>query len=159
VTDNSNATYHQLAVQIQAQLRRIGIEGQIKLFPGAQLYAPAGEGGILQNGHFDLVIDGWYSGIDPDDSAQYMCKNVPPRGYNYSRYCSPEMDAAETMALTRYDQATRKAAYAQTQTDLARDVPEIFINWLRQMEPVSVDFKGLDPNPVVENWNSWQWSI
>jgi len=27
------------------------------------------------------------------------------------------------------------------------------------MEPISVDFKGFDPNPVVESWNAWQWSI
>ncbi|HEY5342017.1 MAG TPA: hypothetical protein VIK27_13395, partial [Candidatus Aquilonibacter sp.] len=84
---------------------------------------------------------------------------VPPGGYNYSRYCNAEMDAAETMALTHYDQATRKLAYAKTQALLARDVPEIFFNYLRQMEPISVDFKGLDPNPVVEGWNSWTWSI
>lgn len=159
VTVNSDATYKQLAIQVQAQLHRIGIQTQIKLFPGAQLYAPAGEGGVLQNGKFDLTVDGWYAGIDPDDSAQFMCKNVPPGGYNYSRYCNAEMDAAETMALTHYDQATRKLAYAKTQALLARDVPEIFFNYLRQMEPISVDFKGLDPNPVVEDWNSWTWSI
>lgn len=159
VTENSNTTYKQLALLVQAQLRRIGVQAQIKLFPGAQLYAPAGEGGILQNGHFDLIVDGWYSGIDPDDSAQFMCGNVPPGGYNYTRYCSPEMDAAETMALTHYDQATRKLAYAKTQTLLARDVPEIFINWLRQMHPINVDFKGFDPSPVIENWNAWQWTI
>ncbi|MGC2128957.1 MAG: ABC transporter substrate-binding protein, partial [Candidatus Aquilonibacter sp.] len=159
VTVSSDATYKQLAIQTQAQLHRIGIQAQIKLFPGAELYAPAGEGGILQGGHFDLVVDGWYAGIDPDDSSQFMCANVPPGGYNYSRYCSPEMDAAETMALTHYDQATRKAAYAKTQALLARDVPEIFINWLRQMHPISVDFKNFDPNPVVESWNAWQWTI
>jgi peptide/nickel transport system substrate-binding protein len=159
VTNNSDATFKQLAVQVQAQLHRIGIPAQIKLFPGAQLYAPAGEGGILQNGHFDIVVDGWYAGIDPDDSAQFMCKNVPPGGYNYPRYCSSEMDAAQTMALTHYDQAKRKAAYANTQALLARDVPEIFINYLRQMHPINSDFKGFDPSPVIENWNAWQWSI
>jgi peptide/nickel transport system substrate-binding protein len=159
VTDNSNATYRQLTLQIQEALRRIGVQVQIKVFPGAELYAPAGEGGVLQNGHFDFVVDGWYAGIDPDDSAQFMCRNIPPRGYNYTRYCSPEMDAAETMALTHYDQPTRKLAYAKTQALLARDVPEIFINWLSQMEPVNTDFKGFDPNPVIENWNAWQWNI
>ncbi len=35
----------------------------------------------------------------------------------------------------------------------------IFLYWLRQMEPISVDFHGFDPNPVVESWNAWQWSI
>jgi peptide/nickel transport system substrate-binding protein len=159
VTENSNVTYKKLATEIQAQLHSMGVDAQIKLFPGSQLYAPAGEGGVLQQGHFDLVVDGWYAGIDPDDSSQYMCKNVPPGGYNYSRYCSPEMDAAQNEALTVYDQAGRKAAYAKTQALLARDVPEIFINWLRQLHPISVDFKGFAPSPVVENWNAWQWSI
>jgi len=159
VTNASNATRRQLAVQLQAELRRVGIDVQIKLVPGAELFAPAGEGGILQLGHFDLTVDGWFAGIDPDDSAQFMCKNVPPGGYNYSRYCNAEMDAAETAALTHYDQTARKAAYAKTQMLLARDVPEIFINYLNQMEPISVDFKGFDPNPVVEDWDAWQWSI
>jgi hypothetical protein len=42
---------------------------------------------------------------------------------------------------------------------MARDNPQIFFWWTRQMEPVSVDFKGFDPNPVTESWNAWQWSI
>ena len=159
VTDNSNITFKQLAVQMQEQLRGAGIDAAIKLFPGAQLFAPAGEGGILQLGSFDMAVDGWYAGIDPDDSSQFMCKNVPPGGYNYSRYCSREMDAAQTMALENYDRPTRKLAYAKTQELLARDVPQIFINYLRQEHPHSVDFKGFTPNPVVENWNAWQWSI
>lgn len=159
VTGNSNVTFKQLAVQIQAQLAQAGIEVLIKEFPGAQLYAPAGEGGILQLGKFDLAMDGWFAGLDPDDSSQFMCKNVPPGGYNYSRYCNAEMDAAETMALRNYDRPTRKRAYAKTQALLARDVPQIFINWLRQEHPMSVDFKGFSPNPVVENWNAWQWNI
>lgn len=159
ITENSNVTYKQMAVQIQNALHGVGIEAQIKLFPFAQLYAPAGEGGILQLGRYDLAINGWFSGLDPDDSSQFMCKNIPPGGYNYTRYCSAEMDAAETMALTNYDQPTRKKAYSKTQALLAQDVPQIFFCWLRQQHPINVDFKGFEPNPVTENWNSWQWSI
>jgi peptide/nickel transport system substrate-binding protein len=159
VTENSNVTYKQLAVQIQAQLRRVGIETSIKLFPGAQLFAPAGFGGILQLGHFDLAVQGWFAGIDPDDSTQFTCANFPPSGYNYSRFCSKEMDAAEHRALTQYDEATRKKAYAVTQRTLARDVPAVFFNWLRLEHPINDDFRGLRPNAVVEDWNAWQWSI
>ena len=140
-------------------LREAGIDVEIKSFPGAMLFAPAGMGGILQLGKFDLSLNGWYAGIDPDDSAQYMCQNVPPGGYNYSRFCNPDMQAAETAALTHYTRADRTAAYFQTQRILARDNPEIFLWWRRQMEPINVDFNGFDPNPVVESWNAWQWSI
>jgi peptide/nickel transport system substrate-binding protein len=159
VTNNSNATRRQNALLIQAMLRRIGINAEIKFYPGQQLFAPAGMGGILQLGKFDVALTGWYAGIDPDDSSQLLCEDVPPGGYNYTRYCNPEMQAAQHQALTHYDRATRKKAYFRIQELLARDVPEIVFWWTRQLEPISVDFKGFDPNPVVESWNAWQWSI
>ncbi|MBV8434334.1 MAG: peptide ABC transporter substrate-binding protein [Candidatus Eremiobacteraeota bacterium] len=159
VSNNSNATRRQGSVELQQMLHQVGINMEIKYYPGEQLFAPAGMGGILQLGKFDMAWTGWYAGIDPDDSTQLMCGNVPPGGYNYSRYCSADMDGAQTTALTEYGQAERKAAYATIQRLLARDNPDIFFWWTRQMEPISVDFKGFDPNPVVEDWNAWQWSI
>jgi peptide/nickel transport system substrate-binding protein len=159
VTNTSNITRRQASVQVQAMLRQSGIASTIKSFPGDVLFAPAGMGGILQLGKFDLSVAGWYAGIDPDDSSQYLCEDIPPGGYNYSRYCNPDMQAAQTAALTHYDRASRRAAYFRIQELLARDNPQIFSWWTRQVEPVSVDLKGFDPNPVVESWNAWQWSI
>jgi peptide/nickel transport system substrate-binding protein len=159
VTNNSNATRRQIVLEVQAMLREAGIDVEIKYFPGDVLFAPAGMGGILQLGRFDLAANGWYAGIDPDDSAQYMCQNVPPGGYNYSRFCNADMQAAQNAALTHYTRADRASAYFQTQRILARENPEIYFWWRRQMEPISVDFQGFDPNPVIESWNAWQWSI
>ncbi|MBV8491743.1 MAG: peptide ABC transporter substrate-binding protein [Candidatus Eremiobacteraeota bacterium] len=159
VSNNSNATRRQASVQLQAMLRQAGIGVDIKYYPGDLLFAPAGMGGILQLGKFDLSLAGWYAGIDPDDSSQFTCANFPPGGYNYSRYCNPDMEAAQIAALTHYDRPSRTAAYYRIQQLLARDNPEIFFWWTRQMEPISLDFKGFDPNPVEESWNAWQWSI
>jgi peptide/nickel transport system substrate-binding protein len=159
VSNNSNATRREASLQLQAMFRQAGIGTVIKYYTGAELFAPAGMGGILQLGKFDLSLAGWYAGIDPDNSSQYMCQNVPPGGYNYSRYCNPDMQAAQNAALTHYDRPSRTAAYFKIQQLLARDNPQIFFWWTRQMEPVSVDFKGFDPNPVTESWNAWQWSI
>ncbi len=159
VTNNSSATRRREAVEVQAMLRQVGIDAEIKYYPGDILYAPAGMGGILQLGKFDISVSGWYAGIDPDDSTQYTCENFPPSGYNYSRYCNPQMQAAQSIALTHYDQGSRTAAYYQIQKLLLRDNPALFLYWLRQMEPISVDFQGFEPNPVVESWNAWQWSI
>lgn len=159
VTNNSNATRRQAALELQEMLHEAGIGVEIKYYPGDILYAPAGMGGILQLGKFDLALDGWYAGIDPDNSSQYMCQNFPPGGYNYSRFCNREMEQAENAALTSYTRAERTAAYFQTQRILARENPEIFFWWRRQLEPISVDFHGFDPNPVLESWNAWQWSL
>ena len=159
VSNNSNVTRRQMSVQLQAMLRAAGIETEVKYYPGDVLFAPAGEGGILQSGKFDLSLAGWYSGVDPDDSSQFVCKNVPPGGYNYPRYCSSEMDAVQQQALTAYDHPNRKKAYYRIQELLASDVPEIFFYYYRQLEPANDDFKGFTPNPVIEDWNAWQWSI
>ena len=159
VSNNSNRTRRKNSVVIQASLRQAGVDVQIKYFPGDVLFAPAGEGGILQSGKFDLSLAGWSAGIDPDDSTQFTCANLAPAGYNYSRYCNPDMEAAQKTALENYDQPTRKKAYSLIQHYLYRDKPMLFLWWQRFMQPVNVDFKGFAPNPAIENWNSWQWSI
>jgi len=159
VTDNSNATRVKKSEIIQEMLRKVGIKVQVKYFAGDVLFAPAGVGGILQGGKFDLALAGWFAGIDPDDSTQTTCANVAPAGYNYSRYCNPEMERLQKLALTSYDRATRKKAYAKIQQLLATDVPMIYLYYERQMEPISASFKGFAPNHVVESWNAWQWSI
>lgn len=159
VSNNSNATRRQNAVQIQSMLHQVGINAEVKYYPGDILFAPVGEGGILQGGKFDLSLAGWFAGVDPDDSSQYTCANVAPKGYNYSRYCNPDMEAAQKDALNSYDQPSRKKAYDRIQELLQRDVPEVYFWDLRQMHPINTDFKGFDPNPVMEPWNAWQWSI
>ncbi|HKE36818.1 MAG TPA: peptide ABC transporter substrate-binding protein, partial [Candidatus Baltobacteraceae bacterium] len=121
VSNNSNATRRQGVVELQQMLRQVGINMEIKYYPGEQLFAPAGMGGILQLGKFDLSWAGWYAGVDPDDSSQMMCENVPPGGYNYARYCSQDMQRAQSTALNEYGQPARKAAYSKIQQLTARD--------------------------------------
>jgi peptide/nickel transport system substrate-binding protein len=159
VTNNSSATRRREATEVQAMLHDAGVDAEVKYYPGDVLYAPAGMGGILQQGKFDMTVSGWYAGIDPDDSTQFTCENFPPGGYNYSRYCNAAMQAAQSIALTQYDRSTRLSAYYRIQELLLRDNPAIFTSYLRQMEPISIDFRGFDPNPVVESWNAWQWTI
>ena len=158
-TDSATATHRQESLILQAALRQIGIAVEVKYYPIDLLYATASLGGIMQTGRFDMLIMPWYGGIDPDDSSQFSCANIPPGGYNASHYCNPEMEAAQSDALKSYDQAIRAVAYGRIQRLLARDNPIIFFWWNRQQEGISADFKGFDPNPVTESWNAWKWRI
>jgi peptide/nickel transport system substrate-binding protein len=159
VSDSADATHRKLIVLVQSMLRDVGVQADIKLYPLDVLYAAAAMGGIMHRGQFDLITYPWYSGIDPDNSSQFMCQNFPPYGYNDSRYCVPEMQKAQMRALAAYDRSTRRQAYFKIEDLLARDNPLIFLYWQRQQEVISVDFKGFAPNPTVESWNAWQWSI
>jgi peptide/nickel transport system substrate-binding protein len=154
-----NATRQSVAISVQAALRSIGIDVPIKTYPPALLFAPYGMGGILATGKFDLDLTGWIAGIDPNNADQFSCPALPPNGSNITRFCSPALDAAQQAALTNYDQAKRKSAYAQIQRMLAVNVPEIFFWYPRQIQPTNPDLKGFSPNPVNEAWNAYQWEI
>ncbi len=155
----SNVTRQQLAVQIQAYLKAVGIDVQIKTYPSSLAFAPYGMGGIYQTGKFDLDVSGWIAGIDPDNHSQYTCAAVPPGGNNYDRFCNAKVDALEAQAISTYPRDQRKKLYAQIETLLAQNVPEAWIWNPRQVHAISPNFKNFKPNPVSEPWNAWQWEI
>jgi peptide/nickel transport system substrate-binding protein len=159
VTNASNATRRTALVEIQAMLRKIGIEADVKTYQGGLLFATMGQGGILQNGKFDLSFEAWVAGIDPDQSSIFLCADQPPHGNNVSHYCNPELDAAEETALTHFDRPTRKRAYGRAEAILTRDVPVLAIWWPRQIQALNPDFKNFKPNPVTETWNAYTWDI
>ncbi len=159
VSNSTNATRRLAVVQVQNMLHSAGIDSEIKFYLGTLLFATMAEGGILQNGKYDLSWNGWVAGIDPDQSQLFMCKAIPPHGSNETRYCNPELDAAEEKALTNFDIPTRKAAYDTIEALLTRDVPSLAVWWPRQVQPINPDFKGFRPNPVTSSWNAQEWAI
>lgn len=158
-TNSTNATRRAAVVQVQAMLKAVGIDVEVKTYLGSMLFATMGQNGILQNGKFDLSWTGWVAGIDPDQSSIYTCSAQPPNGNNETHYCNPAMDAAENDALTNYDPTARSAAYAKIEALLTRDLPEIPVWWPRQIQPINPDFKHFTPNPVTESWNAYTWDI
>ena len=159
VTESADVTHKRAAVLVQSMLKDIGIDVEVKTYPGDLLYAPAGAGGIINRGNFDLSIWPWYGGVDPDNSAQFSCESIPPNGWNESRYCTPEMDALQRDAVTRVDRSSRATAYHRIEELVFKDKPVIPFWWQRQQEAFSVDLRGFSPNPAVESWNAWQWTI
>jgi peptide/nickel transport system substrate-binding protein len=155
----SNATRRAAVVQVQAMLKTIGIDVFVKAYQGGLLFATMGQGGILQNGKFDLGWTGWVAGVDPDQSSQFMCDARPPHGNNTDFYCNPRLDAAENVALTNFDIPTRKKAYAEIEAILTREVPRRIVWWPRQVHPLNPDLRNFAPNIVTETWNAYTWDI
>ena len=124
---------------------------EIKSYIGALLFAPMGEGGILQNGKYDLAWNGWVAGIDPDNPR---CSSVR-RG----RRTATTRVLLQSASSTRPKQVgsdalstipTRKAAYERIEAMLRATIPVIPVWWPRQIQPINPDFKNFTPNPVTE---------
>jgi ABC-type transport system substrate-binding protein len=151
VYEQSQALTRSLVVQVQEALHAVNIEVHPRSQLSSMIYGGYTAGGTLSTGKYDLSTYQWYAGIDPDNSAQFLCANRPPHGFNQSHYCSPEMDAAQAQALANYDNATRKPAYAK--------IESLLLWWFRNIQVLNPDLKGFDPNPVVETWDISTWSI
>lgn len=157
--NSENATRRLAAVELQSNLRDAGIDVQVKSYPGNLFFGTYGQGGILSTAKYDLAVSGWVAGIDPDDHSLYSCNQFPPAGTNYTHYCSKEMDADQTAALSSYDEGPRKAAYAKIQELIARDQPTDYLWFASFPQAINPAFQGFAPNPINEAWNAWQWSI
>lgn len=148
-----------VGVIVQAALRHIGIDVQLKTYNYTVLYAQAQDGGILNSGKFDMALYAWVSGADPDNSSQWTCNFIPPAGNNVSRYCNKQFDAIEKHALATFDRAARRPDYAKIEALLMRDLPADFMFYPKRRYAVNSDLKNFDPNGISEGWNAYLWSI
>ena len=145
---------------LQAQWRQAGVDVSIKNYPSGQLYATKSAGGIEQAGKFDVIVENWANGADPDDSILLLCSMAPPNGWNVYHFCNPGFDAAERTALGSYDRATRKGAYARAQEIAADELPFLVLWYQRELDAVNTDLRNYRPaHAVTPFWNTWQWQI
>ncbi len=157
---NGSAVVTGTETVIQRQWRQLGVDVSIKNFPSDILYEAKGAGGIEQNGKFDVAVEQWANGIDPDESILFKCDLAPPNGWNIYHFCSRQLDAAEDAALVEYDQAARKADYATVQRIITDQLP-IFVLWFeRDQHVINTDFKNFKPaHASTPFWNTWEWEI
>jgi peptide/nickel transport system substrate-binding protein len=144
--------------QLQQMYKPLGVDIQLKSYDYAVLYEAAQSGGILYGGKFDLAMYAWISGGDPDNASQFMCDQIPPKGNNVARYCSPEMDALQREALTTFDRDKRKAAYSKIESLVLRDAPGAFLYYQPQRYARIPDLQNFAPNGISEGWNAQEWS-
>lgn len=145
---------------IQAQWRQAGVDVTIKNFPSGQLYATKSAGGIEQSGKFDVIFENWANGADPDDSILIECSMAPPAGWNVYHFCNRALDAAEETAVTNYDPAVRRAAYARVQELANEGLPFLVLWYQQELDVVNTDLQNYRPaHAVTPFWNAWAWRI
>jgi peptide/nickel transport system substrate-binding protein len=145
---------------IQREWQRIGVRVTIHNYDSARLYDDKSNGGIEQNGLFDVAIEDWANGVDPDESQLFMCDMAPPAGWNIYYYCDPKLDAAENAGISDYRMASRKLDYDRVQEILNDDLP-IIVLWFQQRQDVAtVALQNYRPAHAVSPfWNAWQWTL
>ncbi|HEY6485725.1 MAG TPA: peptide ABC transporter substrate-binding protein [Candidatus Cybelea sp.] len=144
-------------VLIQAMLRKIGIEIEVRNYPGSYLFA---QNGPLYTGRYDLEWSIETNGPDPDNSGNWAGAFIPPRGANTSWLNDPIVNATSLAAASTFDENARKALYQREEERIRYVVPAVFFSWQTDYTAMNADLKNYVPAAFIgDTWNAWQWTI
>jgi peptide/nickel transport system substrate-binding protein len=109
-------THVNIALAVQSDLARIGIEFKPILTPADTFFASYSDGGNLPSGKFDMA--GYTSGFYPDPMSgvldSYSCNAIAnkdkPSGTNNYLLCDPKLDELLAAVNASADPAVRKTA-------------------------------------------------
>jgi peptide/nickel transport system substrate-binding protein len=148
----------QAELQMQAELRAVGIDLAIKNYPASVLFAQSGP---LYGGRYDLSWSIDTNGPEPDNAGSWSGHDMPPNGANTAFLDDPVITQTSEAALRTFDRTRRKALYQREEERIHALVPAIFLYWeisyvaynsdLRNYVPAEYDMAGA--------WNSYAWQI
>jgi peptide/nickel transport system substrate-binding protein len=157
--DASRSLERELAVQFQDEVRDAGLDLEIVPYAPQQFLAPLSERGPIESGRYQLALVPILTGADPETSWLLACNQIPPEGFNITRYCNPAVDRALRDALGTFDQARRNRDYAIVQAAIARDVPLVMLWQTREVEALPARLHGFTGSPETPWYGVERWSL
>lgn len=148
---------------IAEQLGKLGMKLNLTVVEGSVLWAASTDGGIEQNGNFDMDIwDDGYAGVDPTDyiwSYYSTDAAVPDAGYNYGRWSNEEFD---TLLGNVYslDEEQRKKDFCEMASILEAELPELMLFTTTNADAHSTRLQNVQSttNDLV-TWNAADWTL
>jgi peptide/nickel transport system substrate-binding protein len=142
---STNEFYRLQAAVIQQDLRRAGIELDVRSYEFATLSQD------VARGNFQLVTLQWVGVSDPDMLRRvFHSKQMPPVGFNRGFYSNPEVDRLIDAATVATDYDTRSRLYREAQRKVAEESAYISL-WYKTNVIVSrPDIKGARLTPLAE---------
>lgn len=116
---------------IQQDLKRVGIEVDVRSYEFATLYAD------VLRGNFQMFTLQWVGVSDPDMLRRvFHSRQMPPSGFNRGYFSDPEVDRLIDAATVSTDDQERRRVYGQVQRIVAQAAPYISL-WYKTNVAVS----------------------
>ena len=145
-TGTNKQENQQAEVQVQSQLKQIGIDIVIRNYPVNVLFDRSGP---LYTGNYDLEWSVDTNGPDPDNACLWVTSCIPPHGANTSWLSDPVVDRTALAASQTFDPAQRKQLYQQEEERIHALVPAVFFYWETEYNAVNSDMKNLKPAAFI----------
>jgi peptide/nickel transport system substrate-binding protein len=142
---------------IQAMFKDVGVEAKVQVLEWAAVFQQV-RGNPFNHHMFTL---GWVtSNADADYSlyALFHSKQVPPAGWNTSRYTNARVDTLVEQARRSLNQSEREKLYFEVQDILAKEMVWIPVYTTKEIIATKANVKGFTIHPVEYNlWLGKAW--
>lgn len=156
-TGTNKQENQQAEVQIQSDLKAVGVDIAIHNYPVSLLFDRQGP---LYTGKYDLEWSVNTNGPDPDNACLWATNCIPPHGSNTSWLSDPQVDRLAREATVTFDRNKRKALYQQEEERIHALVPAVFFYWENEYNAINSDAKNIHPAAFIQDtWNAWEWEI
>ncbi len=133
------------AAVIQQDLKRVGIELDVRSYEFATLYAD------VLKGNFQLFTLQWVGVSDPDMLRRvFHSKQMPPNGFNRGYYENPEVDRLIDAAMVAESDDERRKLYGDAQRVVAEDAPYISLWYKTNIAVSGTHIEGVKLTPSAE---------
>lgn len=111
----------------------------------------------------DAFLVGWGSPFDPDDHTYKVFGTG--KGNNYNSYSNAKVDELLQKARETDVQAERLKYYQEFQTELTKDMPYTFIDYIDALYVAKPNLQGITPETILGHhgvgvfWNVADWTI
>jgi ABC-type transport system substrate-binding protein len=122
ITNNGNPQRKAIATIAQDSWRRLGIRCETQLFEWAVFLKD-----FVNPGHFDAVVLGWSTGVDPDQYQVWHSSQTQRERLNFVGYRSPEADALIEALRLEYDRERQRELAHRLHRRIAEDQPYTFL--------------------------------
>src|ERR671918_742262 len=132
---------------VQAMFKEIGVEARVQVLEWGAVFQQV-RGNPLNHQMFTL---GWVtSNADADYSlfTLFHSKQVPPTGWNTSRFANAKVDALVEQARRSLNQAEREKLYGEVQDILAKEMVWIPVYTTKEIIVARSGVKGFQIHPV-----------
>jgi peptide/nickel transport system substrate-binding protein len=130
--------YRLQATVIQQDLRKVGIDVDVRSYEFATFYAD------VLSGNVQMYTLQWVGVTDPDMLRRvFHSAQVPPSGFNRMYYKNPEVDRLLDLATSASSDEERRKYYGDVQKIVAEDVPYVSLWYKTNVAVMRPNVSGL----------------
>ena len=152
VTNADNTMRMDMAVAIQSQLKRLGVDVRPRGLEFTLLVER------LQGRNFQAAIGGWNSAVKVDLTDLWHSRSIEDK-FNYVSYANPAVDSLIDAAVDEFDTARAKRLYSRAQQIIAEDAAYTFLFQQNDIHALHERFQNVQMNAYGWDYNLHEWYV